>query len=112
MENPRIPRDMSITERFKMEFIYLYHSSSGKDRDSSMINHQDGALTRGVKKSIQLEIPPHMVPLVLGRGGETLKNIEMSCNAVIQLSERNYDEPSKPRIATIVGEEVSIQAAK
>ncbi len=76
------------------------------------MNQYDGALARGVKRSIHVEIPPHMVPLVLGRGGETLKNIEISCNANIQLSERNYDEPSKPRIATIVGEEVSIQAAK
>lgn len=53
-----------------------------------------------------------MVPLIIGRGGETLKGIEQSCNASINLSERNYDEPSKPRIATIIGEEDSIQAAK
>jgi len=72
----------------------------------------DGQLKRYVPviKTIEIVIPSHMVPLVLGRGGETLKSIEMACNVSVDLEEKG-DEKSA-RIAYVKGEEMCVDEAK
>ena len=61
--------------------------------------------------SSEMVIPSHMVPIVIGRGGETLKGIELACNVSVQLGDRPQDL-SKGRKCVIVGEPDSVEQAK
>lgn len=63
-----------------------------------------------VMKMYEIMIPSHMAPLVLGRGGETMKSIEIACNVEIELDKGVED--GKPRKLTIRGEELSVEEAQ
>jgi hypothetical protein len=60
---------------------------------------------------MDIKIPPHMVPLVLGRGGEKLRAIELACNVSIEITEKG-DDPTASRLALIKGEESSCKEAR
>jgi hypothetical protein len=64
----------------------------------------------------QLSIPAHMAPLVQGRGGEQLINIEMACNCTIKIGtffiDAEEETVNDQKLVTIKGEELSVNEAK
>ncbi|KAJ3362411.1 hypothetical protein HDU91_003421 [Kappamyces sp. JEL0680] len=59
---------------------------------------------------VEIKIPPNMLPLVLGRGGEKLRGIEIGCNVTVEILDKkdNVDY----RIAVVRGEEESCKEAR
>jgi polyribonucleotide nucleotidyltransferase len=61
-------------------------------------------------KMVEVQVPSHMVPLVLGRNGETLRGIETACSVSIDMGPA--EDGGKPRKLMIKGDETGVDEAK
>ncbi|KAJ3299161.1 DNA-directed DNA polymerase eta rad30 [Borealophlyctis nickersoniae] len=64
----------------------------------------------GANRVVEVTIPDNMVGLVIGRGGESMKKIEKTCNVRVQFAPAVSGEDD--RIATISGADEDIQRAQ
>ncbi|KAI8899888.1 hypothetical protein BC833DRAFT_583981 [Globomyces pollinis-pini] len=64
------------------------------------------------QKTIEVTFANHMTPIVIGRGGETMKGIEKSCNVMMKLVESKKNGKDEGRTITITGDEKNVKEAK
>lgn len=62
--------------------------------------------------SINFRIPSNKVGLVIGRGGETLRDFQERSKAKIMIASDSYGDRNHERVITLVGDPTSTQQAK
>jgi len=79
-------------------------------------DNDDGSMQQSLSKyvpkmkMVEVQVPSHMVPLVLGRNGETLRGIETACSVTIDMGPA--EDGGKPRKLMIKGDETGVDEAK
>ncbi|KFK45092.1 hypothetical protein AALP_AA1G342600 [Arabis alpina] len=68
-------------------------------------------LARGVTEQMEIKVPNDKVGVIIGRGGETIKNMQTKSRARIQLIPQNEGDGSKERTVRISGDKRQIDIA-
>ncbi|KAG7656294.1 K Homology domain type 1 superfamily [Arabidopsis suecica] len=66
---------------------------------------------RGVPEQMEIKVPSDKVGVIIGRGGETIKNMQTKSRARIQLIPQNEGDASKERTVRISGDKRQIDIA-
>lgn len=64
------------------------------------------------QNSMNFRIPSNKVGLVIGRGGETLRDFQERSKAKIMIASDSHGDRNNERVITLVGDEASMLQAK
>ena len=76
-----------------------------------VVKPKDNSLKKYIPviKTIEIQVPSHMIPFVLGRNGENLERIQQETNTNIDFNEKLPDDG---RLCKVRGEETSVEDAR
>ncbi|CAJ0626013.1 12631_t:CDS:10 [Entrophospora sp. SA101] len=82
-------------------------------RNGSLVNRRDSAMNGQNKNTVIIRIPSNKVGVVIGRKGETIRDLQDRSGAHINVTPDSAASPqSKNRPVTLIGDDEAIQRAK
>lgn len=78
----------------------------------AQVNDSNRFQAQGGQTTVNFRIPSNKVGLVIGRGGETLKDFQERSKAKIMIASDSYGDRNHERVITLVGDENSTQQAR